>query len=99
MTVWDDLVGQDRVQEQLGAAARDADALVTAHSAGESVPPGSKMTHAWLFTGPRAPAVPPPPGPSPPPSSAPAPTEPWAEHPAAASATAATPASSVRTPT
>ncbi|MFE3899638.1 DNA polymerase III subunit delta' [Streptomyces sp. NPDC059153] len=52
MTVWDDLVGQDRVQEQLGAAARDADALVTAHSAGEPVPPGSKMTHAWLFTGP-----------------------------------------------
>ncbi|MFE5090570.1 DNA polymerase III subunit delta' [Streptomyces sp. NPDC056638] len=52
MTVWDDLVGQDRVQEQLGAAARDADALVTAHSAGEPVSPGSKMTHAWLFTGP-----------------------------------------------
>ncbi|MFC9622490.1 DNA polymerase III subunit delta' [Streptomyces sp. NPDC056930] len=52
MTVWDDLVGQDRVQEQLGAAARDADALVTAHSTGEPVPPGSKMTHAWLFTGP-----------------------------------------------
>ncbi|WP_335936765.1 DNA polymerase III subunit delta' [Streptomyces sp. PTD5-9] len=52
MTVWDDLVGQDRVQEQLGAAARDADALVTAHAAGEPVPPGSKMTHAWLFTGP-----------------------------------------------
>ncbi|MFI8437091.1 DNA polymerase III subunit delta' [Streptomyces sp. NPDC079020] len=52
MTVWDDLVGQDRVQEQLGAAARDADALVTAHSAGEPVPTGSKMTHAWLFTGP-----------------------------------------------
>ncbi|MFF0077342.1 DNA polymerase III subunit delta' [Streptomyces sp. NPDC005494] len=52
MTVWDDLVGQDRVQEQLGAAARDADALVTAVSAGETMPPGSKMTHAWLFTGP-----------------------------------------------
>ena len=52
MTVWDDLVGQDRVQEQLGAAARDADALVTAVSGGEQVPPGSKMTHAWLFTGP-----------------------------------------------
>ncbi|MER5356886.1 DNA polymerase III subunit delta' [Streptomyces sp. NPDC002785] len=52
MTVWDDLVGQDRVQDQLGAAARDADALVTAHSAGEPVPSGSKMTHAWLFTGP-----------------------------------------------
>ncbi|MEV7402816.1 DNA polymerase III subunit delta' [Streptomyces sp. NPDC091267] len=52
MSVWDDLVGQDRVQEQLGAAARDADALVTAISTGEPVPPGSKMTHAWLFTGP-----------------------------------------------
>ncbi|WUS97734.1 DNA polymerase III subunit delta' [Streptomyces sp. NBC_00708] len=52
MSVWDDLVGQDRVQEQLGAAARDADVLVTAQAAGEPVPPGSKMTHAWLFTGP-----------------------------------------------
>ncbi|MFD4760629.1 DNA polymerase III subunit delta' [Streptomyces sp. NPDC058439] len=52
MTVWDDLVGQDRVQKQLGAAARDADALVTANSTGEPAPPGSKMTHAWLFTGP-----------------------------------------------
>ncbi|MEU1350731.1 DNA polymerase III subunit delta' [Streptomyces sp. NPDC005775] len=52
MSVWDDLVGQDRVQEQLGAAARDADALVTAHSTGQQVAPGSKMTHAWLFTGP-----------------------------------------------
>ncbi|NED12793.1 DNA polymerase III subunit delta' [Streptomyces sp. SID9124] len=52
MSVWDDLVGQDRVQEQLGAAARDADALVTADAAGEPVPPASKMTHAWLFTGP-----------------------------------------------
>ncbi|MGP3633741.1 DNA polymerase III subunit delta' [Streptomyces sp. 24-1644] len=52
MTVWDDLVGQDRVQEQLAAAARDADVLVTAIATGEPVPPGSKMTHAWLFTGP-----------------------------------------------
>ena len=52
MSVWDDLVGQDRVQEQLGAAAQDADALVTAVSSGERVPPGSRMTHAWLFTGP-----------------------------------------------
>ncbi len=52
MSVWDDLVGQDRVQDQLGAAARDADVLVSAISAGEPVPPGSKMTHAWLFTGP-----------------------------------------------
>ncbi|SED26031.1 DNA polymerase-3 subunit delta' [Streptomyces sp. 2131.1] len=52
MSVWDDLVGQDRVQEQLGAAARDADALVTAEAAREPVPAASKMTHAWLFTGP-----------------------------------------------
>ncbi|MEU4212148.1 DNA polymerase III subunit delta' [Streptomyces sp. NPDC026206] len=62
MAVWDDLVGQDRVIEQLAAAARDADALVTAAAAGsaEEVPGGSadvsagtsKMTHAWLFTGP-----------------------------------------------
>lgn len=52
MSVWDDLVGQDRVQEQLGAAARDADVLVSAISAGKPVPSGSKMTHAWLFTGP-----------------------------------------------
>lgn len=52
MPVWDDLVGQDRVQAQLAAAARDADALVTAVSDG--VPPCGrvKMTHAWLFTGP-----------------------------------------------
>ncbi|MFF2012037.1 DNA polymerase III subunit delta' [Streptomyces sp. NPDC058195] len=52
MSVWDDLVGQDQVEEQLGAAARDADALVTAGAAGEPVPSTSKMTHAWLFTGP-----------------------------------------------
>ncbi|KUH39885.1 MULTISPECIES: DNA polymerase III subunit delta' [Streptomyces] len=54
MPVWDDLVGQDRVQAQLAAAARDADALVTADAQG--VQPldatKSKMTHAWLFTGP-----------------------------------------------
>ncbi|MFJ6721555.1 MULTISPECIES: DNA polymerase III subunit delta' [unclassified Streptomyces] len=52
MPVWDDLVGQDRVQAQLAAAARDADALVTAVSDGVPPPDGSKMTHAWLFTGP-----------------------------------------------
>ncbi|MFF0424188.1 DNA polymerase III subunit delta' [Streptomyces sp. NPDC004520] len=52
MAVWDDLVGQSRVEEQLSAAARDADALVTAHAAGEPAPEASKMTHAWLFTGP-----------------------------------------------
>ncbi|MER5739090.1 MULTISPECIES: DNA polymerase III subunit delta' [unclassified Streptomyces] len=52
MAVWDDLVGQERVEEQLAAAARDADALVTAQAAGEPDPEASKMTHAWLFTGP-----------------------------------------------
>ncbi|GAA3394061.1 DNA polymerase III subunit delta' [Streptomyces roseoviridis] len=52
MAVWDDLVGQPRVEEQLAAAARDADALVTAQAAGEPAPDASKMTHAWLFTGP-----------------------------------------------
>ncbi|MEV4944203.1 DNA polymerase III subunit delta' [Streptomyces sp. NPDC053755] len=52
MAVWDDLVGQAKVEEQLAAAARDADALVTSHAAGEPAPEASKMTHAWLFTGP-----------------------------------------------
>ncbi|MFG2579524.1 DNA polymerase III subunit delta' [Streptomyces malaysiensis] len=57
MAVWDDLVGQDRVAAQLMAAARDADVLVTAAggaadaSAAEPMA-SSKMTHAWLFTGP-----------------------------------------------
>ncbi|MFE9682641.1 DNA polymerase III subunit delta' [Streptomyces sp. NPDC002701] len=52
MTVWDDLVGQEKVSEQLEAAARDADALVTAVAADTPLPDASKMTHAWLFTGP-----------------------------------------------
>ncbi|PJM95702.1 DNA polymerase III subunit delta' [Streptomyces sp. CB01373] len=52
MSVWDDLVGQERVSEQLSAAARDADALVTAATTGAPPPEASKMTHAWLFTGP-----------------------------------------------
>ncbi|GAB2862853.1 DNA polymerase III subunit delta' [Streptomyces deserti] len=52
MSVWDDLVGQEKVSEQLAAAARDADALVTAVAADAPVPEASKMTHAWLFTGP-----------------------------------------------
>ncbi|MCH0541491.1 DNA polymerase III subunit delta' [Streptomyces sp. MUM 203J] len=54
MPVWDDLVGQDRVQAQLASAARDADALVTAEAQGTAPPDASKstMTHAWLFTGP-----------------------------------------------
>ncbi|MET8474364.1 DNA polymerase III subunit delta' [Streptomyces sp. NPDC006422] len=52
MAVWDDLVGQDRVIAELDAAARDADALVTAAAADAPPPASSKMTHAWLFTGP-----------------------------------------------
>ncbi|MER8096541.1 DNA polymerase III subunit delta' [Streptomyces goshikiensis] len=52
MPVWDDLVGQERVRTQLAAAARDADALVTAITDGTAPPAASKMTHAWLFTGP-----------------------------------------------
>lgn len=52
MTVWDDVVGQERVTAQLSAAARDADALVTAEAAGSAAMTGSAMTHAWLFTGP-----------------------------------------------
>ncbi|MER7398986.1 DNA polymerase III subunit delta' [Streptomyces sp. NPDC000151] len=59
MAVWDDLVGQERVTEQLAAAAQDADALVTAEQPGAAVPESapesmsaSRMTHAWLFTGP-----------------------------------------------
>ncbi|GGV06387.1 DNA polymerase III subunit delta [Streptomyces filipinensis] len=52
MTVWDDLVGQEKVSAVLDAAARDADALVTAAAADKPLPEASKMTHAWLFTGP-----------------------------------------------
>ncbi|WP_369268334.1 DNA polymerase III subunit delta', partial [Streptomyces harbinensis] len=53
MTVWDELVGQDRVAAQLTSAARDADAYVTAIEAGQEPRlAGSSMTHAWLFTGP-----------------------------------------------
>ncbi|MPY59499.1 DNA polymerase III subunit delta' [Streptomyces spongiae] len=52
MPVWDDLVGQERLSAQLEAAARDADAIVTAAAADTPLPEASKMTHAWLFTGP-----------------------------------------------
>src|SRR3954469_2444512 len=52
MTVWDDLAGQEGVREQHAAAARDADAQVTAVTTGTPPPEASKMTHAWLFTGP-----------------------------------------------
>ncbi|MEV7688283.1 DNA polymerase III subunit delta' [Streptomyces bungoensis] len=52
MTVWDDLVGQEKVSAVLDAAARDADALVTAAATDQPPPEASRMTHAWLFTGP-----------------------------------------------
>lgn len=56
MAVWDDLVGQQQVAEQLIAAARDADAQVSAAAEEAVADPGagtsSSMTHAWLFTGP-----------------------------------------------
>ncbi|GAA0925664.1 DNA polymerase III subunit delta' [Streptomyces thermoalcalitolerans] len=58
MSVWDDLVGQEKVVEQLSAAARDADALVTAAAADAPPPEASRMTHAWLFTGPPGAGVP-----------------------------------------
>jgi DNA polymerase-3 subunit delta' len=49
VSVWDDLVGQDQVVEQLVSAARAARAVV----AGETAATGAVgMTHAWLFTGP-----------------------------------------------
>ncbi|MER7766150.1 DNA polymerase III subunit delta' [Kitasatospora sp. NPDC096140] len=54
MAVWDDLVGQERVVEQLTAAARAAGATVEAGRGAAPVEGGnaSLMTHAWLFTGP-----------------------------------------------
>ncbi|MER7580730.1 DNA polymerase III subunit delta' [Kitasatospora sp. NPDC097691] len=54
MAVWDDLVGQERVVEQLTAAARAAGATVEAGRGAAPVGGGnaSLMTHAWLFTGP-----------------------------------------------
>ncbi|MBV2154752.1 DNA polymerase III subunit delta' [Kitasatospora sp. SUK 42] len=54
MAVWDDLVGQERVVEQLTAAARAAGATVAAGrgAAPEQGGNASLMTHAWLFTGP-----------------------------------------------
>ncbi|MFF4605909.1 DNA polymerase III subunit delta' [Streptomyces sp. NPDC001339] len=42
MAVWDDLVGQDRVTAQLAAAARDADALVTAEHAAQKARLGAQ---------------------------------------------------------
>ena len=46
MTVWDDLVGQERVVEQLQASAAAAREVVSGTG------PGLGMTHAWVFTGP-----------------------------------------------
>ncbi|MQA98134.1 MAG: DNA polymerase III subunit delta' [Streptosporangiales bacterium] len=45
MSVFDDLVGQTRVVEQLTSAVRAAGDLLRGG-------PGKGMTHAWLFTGP-----------------------------------------------
>ncbi|GGQ97784.1 DNA polymerase III subunit delta [Kitasatospora griseola] len=50
--MWDDLVGQDRVVEQLQAAARAARASVLAGRGEAPAGNASLMTHAWLFTGP-----------------------------------------------
>ena len=46
MSVWDDLVGQERVVEQLTVVAEAAREVVAGTGSG----PG--MTHAWVFTGP-----------------------------------------------
>lgn len=42
MTVWDELVGQQAIVQQLQVAAADA----------REIPAGPAMTHAWLVTGP-----------------------------------------------
>lgn len=59
MSVWDDLVGQEQVVEQLVAAARSARAVLEggrSSGAEEQAAPAAAgttgMTHAWLFTGP-----------------------------------------------
>jgi DNA polymerase-3 subunit delta' len=46
MSVWDDLVGQERVVDQLSAVADAAREVVAGTG------PGLGMTHAWVFTGP-----------------------------------------------
>jgi DNA polymerase-3 subunit delta' len=46
VSVWDDLVGQEHVVDQLSAAARAAREVVAGSG------PGQGMTHAWVFTGP-----------------------------------------------
>jgi DNA polymerase-3 subunit delta' len=45
MTVWDELVGQEHVAEQLREAVAGAAQLLAGRTT-------SQMTHAWLFTGP-----------------------------------------------
>jgi DNA polymerase-3 subunit delta' len=46
-TVWEQLVGQEAVVEELDAAARSAARIVAGTAEGPTT-----MTHAWLFTGP-----------------------------------------------
>src|SRR5437899_8279731 len=45
MTVWDELVGQEKVIAEMQAAVADAQAILNGGA-------GPAMTHAWLFTGP-----------------------------------------------
>jgi DNA polymerase-3 subunit delta' len=52
MSVWDDLVGQESVVEQLSAAARSAREVLAGGRDAPERATGSQMTHAWLFTGP-----------------------------------------------
>jgi DNA polymerase-3 subunit delta' len=47
MTVWDAVVGQPAVVDELRQAAADAAAVATGSATGRGA-----MTHAWLFTGP-----------------------------------------------
>jgi DNA polymerase-3 subunit delta' len=49
VSVWDDLVGQDRVVATLQRAAQAAGRVVSGAAAPAEA---SEMTHAWLFTGP-----------------------------------------------
>ena len=54
--VFDELVGQSRVVEQLRSAAQDAGGIVERHEPGHGTATrlagAGAMTHAWLFTGP-----------------------------------------------
>jgi DNA polymerase-3 subunit delta' len=54
MAVWDDVVGQPRVVEELSAAAADADALVTTESVSGRTPAGSAASATPGLPGPAA---------------------------------------------